>query len=520
MTPSERRQLRRSLPALCLAAATAFGLAACTSGSGGSTSSNVVTVVHANAVSTIDPIHAEQAETDTIADLIYEPTVTYDVSKKIVGLLADSYKVSSDAKSVTLHMRPGVKFHDGSPVTTADVKFTIERDLAVGSGVAAFIGDYASSTVTDASTITINLKTPDASFVGLLSKVYIVNSKLVQKHLGSDHAQGWLHNNDAGSGPYTLGTSNTLDDVTLNRWSKYWNYDSKRPTSFRIQRVDQSSTEAADLRSGSADIALKLTSADAAGVGDKGDLRTAWITTGLSEYMFFNTRTGPTANVLVRRALQYVYDYSGGLQHVWDGKGSVLNGTLPPTLTCRPNNPPYTQNLAKAKALLAQAGQSHVHLTLRYQTALSQFTQEATLFQSNLKQIGINLSLVPITFPDYITSLVHPENIPEITLVGDVSRFPDAGIYLNYAYYSKSIGSNYTGFDNSQFDGLLDQARVSADPTKRCDLLRQAQEILYQQAPAINMYTYQQPVSYRKNLTGITYNPNANPFTLLTVRTS
>ncbi len=68
---------------------------------------------------------------------------------------------------------------------------------------------------------------------------------------------------------------------------------------------------------------------------------------------------------------------------------------------------------------------------MRYQPALAEFTQEATLLQSDLKQIGVTLNLVPITFSDWLTSLSNTKNIPELMLMGDVPRFPDTGIYLN-----------------------------------------------------------------------------------------
>jgi peptide/nickel transport system substrate-binding protein len=157
---------------------------------------------------------------------------------------------------------------------------------------------------------------------------------------------------------------------------------------------------------------------------------------------------------------------------------------------------------------------------MRYQPALSEFTQEATLFQSNLKQIGVTLDLVPITFSDYLASLSNDANIPQVMLLGDVPRFPDTGIYLNYVYNSASVGSNYSGFSNPQVDALLNQAEVTSDAGQRCSLEEQAQTLIYNQAVSVNMYTYQQPVSYRSGITGVVFSPNANPITLSTLRIS
>jgi peptide/nickel transport system substrate-binding protein len=513
-----RKARNRTLPIVAAVAAAALATTAPALPSAAAATNTDITVVHANAIATIDPIQAEQAETDTVADLLYDPVVTYNIKDQIVGVLAKSFSVAPDAKSITMSLRSGPTFHDGSPVTATDVKYTFDRDVAVNTGVASYLSDYQSTTVNSPTSLTINLKSPDAFFLGMLSKIYILEAKLVSQHAGSDQGQSWLESHDAGSGPYEVSTVNSLADITVNRYDKYWNFDPTRPTSIRIEEVDESSTEAADLRAGTADVALKLTSADAAAVNGKNSITTAWINSGLTEYMFFNTNAGPTANVLVRRALQDAYDYKGGLAQVWDGKGSLIDGPLPPTLSCEPQLPGYSQNLVQAKALLAKAGVKNLQLTMRYQPALQEFTQEATLFQSNLKQIGVNLKLVPITFSAYLASLSDTKSIPQVMLLGDVPRFPDTGIYLNYVYNSKAVGTNYSGFDDPKVDALLDKAEVTASRSTQCSLEKQAQTIIYQQAVAVNMYTYQQPVSYRSGITGVVASPNANPITLSTLR--
>jgi peptide/nickel transport system substrate-binding protein len=474
--------------------------------------------VYANQVTTLDPIQAVQAEVDNIASLIYDPLVTYNAQDQLVGVIAKTFTTEPGAKAVDITLPSGVKFHDGSPVTAQDVEFTIGRDLAVNSGVASYLAGYKSMTIHSPTSFTINLTAPNSFFLRELSKVYILNSKLVTANEGTDHAQGWLATHDAGSGPYTLGAMNTLANVTVNRWSGYFDYDPTRPASMDLKEVDASATEAADLRSGSANIAMKLSSADAVAVSGRNGVTTAWINSGLTEYMWMNPSEGATKNIKVREALQMVYDYQGGLKAVWDGKGTVLSGILPSTMTCQPTLPGYSQNLAEAKTLLNQAGVTT--LTLRYQPALAEFTQEATLFQSNLKQIGVTLNLVPITFSDWLTSLSNTKNIPQMMLMGDVPRFPDTGIYLNYVYNSAAVGTNYSGFDDPAVDKLLDQAKVTADDSTRCSQEEQAQQLIYNQHVSLNMYTYEQPVSYTSGVTGIVANPNSNPISLRTVRVS
>ncbi|HEX4189947.1 MAG TPA: ABC transporter substrate-binding protein [Marmoricola sp.] len=518
MPTSPGRLSRHLKPSLAAAACLSLTLvAAC--GSGGSTtssSSTDLTVVHSNQIATLDPVQAVQADTDTIASLIYDPLMTYDASNNLVGVMASKFATEPGAKAIDITLRSGMTFHDGSPVTADDVKYTFERDLAVNSGVSSYLAGYVSTTINSPTSLTIHLSAPNAFFMRQLSKVYILNSKLVTAHEGSDHGQGWLADHDAGSGPYELSGSGPLSSVTVKRWSKYYDFDPTRPTSIDDKEVDQSSTEAADLKSGTADIALKLSSADAKAVDGQDGVKTAWINSGLTEFMWMNPNTGATANPVVREALQDAYDYSGGLKAVWDGKGNVMSGILPATMPCRPTLPTYGQDLTKAKALFKQAGVTT--LTMRYQPALAQFTQEATLFQSNLKSIGVDLKLVPITFSDYLTSLSNQKTIPQLMLMGDVPRFPDTGIYLNYVYNSAAVGTSYTGLSDPAVDALLNKAKVTADDTSRCQLEQQAQTLINSKHLSVYMYTYQQPVSYRSGITGIVADPNANPINLRTVR--
>ncbi len=517
----KRGAARRLVPAGAAAACLLTALSACAGGAastGSGSASGDLTVVYANQVTTLDPVQAVQAEVDNIASLVYDPLVTYNAKDQLAGVIAQTFTTEPGATAVDITLRPGLKFHDGSPVTAHDVEFTVERDLAVNSGVASYLAGYKSMTIHSPTSFTVHLSAPNSFFMRELSKVYILNSKLVTAHQGTDHGQGWLSDHDAGSGPYTLAAAHTLADVTVSRWPGYFAFDKTEPTSMHLKEVDDSSTEAADLRDGTANIALKLSSADAGAVSGKDGITTAWINSGLTEYMWMNPNAGPTSDIRVREALQMVYDYEGGLKAVWNGKGTTLSGILPSTMTCQPADPAYAQDLAEAKALLKQAGVTT--LTLRYQPALAEFTQEATLFQSNLKQIGITLKLVPITFSDWLTSLSNTKNIPELMLMGDVPRFPDTGIYLNYVYNSASVGTNYSGFDDPAVNKLLDEAKVTASDSARCGLEEQAQKLIYAQHVSVNMYTYEQPVSYTSGVAGVVANPNANPISLRTVRVS
>ncbi|GAA1850340.1 ABC transporter substrate-binding protein [Pseudonocardia ailaonensis] len=513
------RALARLVP---LAAVAAVALAGCAAaqdaqGPGPSGSSDTPLVVaYSNPLNTLDPIHTDYNQTNTIVDATYDTLVTYDANNQLTGSLATQFTLAPDARSVAVTLRDGVTFHDGSTLTADDVAYTFDRYKKVGVGIASYLSDYASTTVTDPTHLTITLTREDGLFPATLSKLYILEKALVEKNAGTDNGQTWLQSHDAGSGPYAITTG--TGDVVAQRFAGYWAFDAKRPSKYTFRRIDESPTKRDELKAGNLDIALALQSPDAAALNGVNGVSVADLKVPNGAYMFMNTSSGPTANVAVRKALQLAYDYSGGLDQIRGGKGTVENGPLPQTMPCLTTAPAFSQNLDQAKQILAQAGLTDLHLTMRFQPAITDQAREATLFQSDLRKIGVTLDLQPIAFADYLTTLGNPATIPQLMLLQDTAALPDPGVYLTRAYDSKSTGTNRAAYKNPQVDALLDQAATSTDTAARCGMYQQAQNLINADAPSVSMYTLTAPVGYRTGLTGITASQTVYPLSLKGVR--
>jgi peptide/nickel transport system substrate-binding protein len=524
-TPSRMRGYRRYL--LPVAALATVGLVAGCAGGKDSSSDNAsggasgsaagdataaLVLAYSNPLNTLDPIHADYNQTNTITDVIYDTLASYDAKNELKPMLAKSFTLAADAKSVSVTLRDDVKFHDGSPMTAADIKYTFDRDVAVGQGTASYLSNYASTTVTDDTHLTINLKTANSLFIGGLSKLYIIEQKLVTANAGSDNGQTWLQSHDAGSGPYAITTGS--GDVVASRFAGYWNFDKGAPATITFRRIDESPTKAAEVKSGDIDIALSLQSADAQSLKGASGVTTANLAVPNGAYIFMNTQTGPTANVAVRKALRLAYDYSGGLSTIRNGAGTIESGPLPQTMSCITTAPAFKQDLSAAKAMLASANITDLHLTMRYQPAITDQAKEATLFQSNLKDIGVTLDLVPIAFADYLASLSSVSTIPQLMLLQDTAALPDSGIYLTKAYDSASTGTNRAAYSNPQVDSLLAQAATSTDTAAQCKDYQQVQTLINADAPSVSMYTLSAPIAYGDKVTGIVASQTVYPFSL------
>ncbi|KQV41399.1 MULTISPECIES: ABC transporter substrate-binding protein [unclassified Rhizobium] len=486
----KRRHVARMIGALSLA------LACGVAGSSALAADRAHTIIVGlgGQINTLDPLRADYNQTNTIASALYDTLVTYDGSK-LTAWLAAEYAYSDDAKSITMTLKPGVKFHDGTALTAKDVAFTLDRLKKLGTGVASFVNGYDSTTVTDDTHLTINLTKPNTLFLPSLSKIYILNSALVTANAGGDDGQAWLQSHDAGSGPFMLGDQSQA--VVIDLFKDYWAPEAGRPESIVFRRIDESATRRDELLAGNIDVGFSIADRDAAGMGTNPDLKVVPINASYQADILFNTSTGPTADPKVRKALRMVYDYAGGLRGIRGSNGKIANGPLPARLDCRPDLPEVKQDLEAAKALLAEAGATGMKFKMSFQPVFELQKQEATLFQSNMREAGIELELEPIAFPNYLAALKDTATIPQMMLLEDFAQVPDSGIVLTKGYRSDAVGTNRVGYKNPEVDKLLDEALATVDDAKRCELYKQVQVILDKDSVMVDMYGVYKPAVYR-----------------------
>lgn len=533
--PTASRAVRRLVPAASALLSITL-ISACSSGTTKSTSSSSATTgsstaaaaasaptsatliaAYTGAVETLDPQQISYGQTSFLDAPLYEALVTYDSNNQLVPGLASTYSLSPTADSVSVTLRSGVKFHSGNTLSATDVEFSLNRLVGLGTGIGNLLADYKSVTIADPAHLTINLKAPDSLFLGELSKAYILDSATVMAHAGSDQGQSWLATNDAGTGPYQLAPGTTDGgNIVVNRFAGYWNFSPRRPASVVFKRIDESSTQREALLAGDITYANNLSQSDANSLSGA-SVKEANLPVINQQYVYFNTTTGPTANVLVRRALQMAFDYQGALKKILAGVGQVAAGPLPLGMPCEATFAPFSQNLTAAKALLAQAGYSHLTLTMRYQPEITEQAQEAVLFQSDLSSIGVTLNLVPITFADYLKTLGSNSTIPQMMLLADNPQIPNVGSFLTQFYGPDSQGSNRSGFSDPHVDALLEAAASTNDPTAQCQDYEQAQKIIYDAATAVDLFTIPWPLGYSAKLAGVVVSPVVTPVSMATV---
>ncbi|WP_326637643.1 ABC transporter substrate-binding protein [Streptosporangium sp. NBC_01755] len=495
----------------------ALALAACgqsTSGApGGSGGSDVrkqtLIIAENEPPATFDPVQADNSTVDEVSIPAYDTLVKYAKGGVIAPAVATEWTFSKDGKTLDLTLRDDVTFHDGTRLTATDVKYTLDRIGRLQMGVASLMTAYDSAEAVDDTHLKISLKQPYAPFLGALSRVYLLNSKLVQANAGSDDGRQWLAANGAGSGPYKLTGYTPNQEAKFTRHDGYWGGFTKQAKDVVIRYLPQAATQKTALSNGDVDIAMDIDPNDWAGlesgghVVDKAD-------TNVQLYVFFKMKDSPAADKALREAITYAYDYDQHQSAILKGAGKKAAGVLASTMACA--DPTVAQagyDLDKAKSILDAAGLKNVTLTMSYLKATAEMEQAATLLQSDLAKIGVKVELSAVTYPQYVEMLKSNETTPDLGMIYGFPPYPDPDSVLHLQFNSKFInnGQNSGGYHNPKVDKLVEDAQKLTDEEARCALYKEAQQTIAADHPSINMSNPQYVTVHRKGLTGYAYDP-------------
>lgn len=509
---------RRYRPALLACAAVtslALGLAACSasgtdagSSSGSSSRAKTLIIAENEPPASFDPIQADNSTVDEVDLPAYDTLVKYDDSGHIVGDLATSWKTSADGKSITMTLRGNATFHDGSKVTATDVQYTLDRIKKIGIDVASLISPYQSTTVTSPTQLTIHLSTPYGPFLAALTRVYILNAALVQKHLGGNQGQSWLATHDAGSGPYELQNYTPNAEAQYTQYKQYWGGFSGQATTVIFKYYSSGAAEQSALTNGDVDLAMDIDPSSWASFASNPKYVVDKANTNVMLYVFFKMVNSPTANRYLREAISYAYNYPQHISDILKGAGQPAKGVLPSGMACYdPNVSQPTYNISKAKQLLAKSGLKNVTLTMTYLKATAEMEQAATLLQSDLKQIGVTLKLDAITYPQYAQLETKTSTTPEMGMIYAFPANPDPSAIMNQNFDSQYIhvGQDWGDYSNPTVNKLVEKAQMLTTMSQRCALYNQAEKLIVADTPTINMSNPQYVTVYNSRLSGYRY---------------
>lgn len=444
-------------------------------------------------------------------------TTMYDF-ETIEPELAESWKLAADGMSVTFKLRADATFHDGSPVTAEDVKWSFDRAVSVGGfpTVQMKAGSLLKPeqfTAVDAQTFKIDfiekskLTIPD---LGVPVPI-IINAKEAKKHATADDpwASEYLHRTPLGGGAFKLERWDPGQQVVYTRFDDWKSGPLPGARRVIIREVPSASTRRALLEKGDADVSLDLPAKDFRELADSGkvSVQGAPIENSMSA-LGLNMNFEPFQKKLVRQAVAYAIPYDDIFEVAAFGRGVKMNGgaSFKPTTTEWPQPFPYDTDYDKAKDLLAEAGYKNgFEVPLSFNLGLADWSEPAALLvQEGLARVGIKSTLDKIPGANWRTKALVEKSLP--------LHLKNFGGWLNYAdyyffwVYQHGHLFNSMNYKNDEIEALVNSTlklEVS-DPAYKPNVLRMI-EIAFDEVPLIPFYQPFLDVATQKNVTGYEY---------------
>jgi len=463
-------------------------------------------------VNSLDPIFAFDYPENTAISLMCESLLLQAPDGTIEPGLASVATPSSTTMVFTL--RPGVKFWDGSPVTPADVVYSLDRQLEPSYG--GFYGQVfnrvKSISATGANQVTITLSRPDYWLEGELSSMPGV---IIQKSYALK--QGKNYGTPAGgimcTGPFEFKSWTAGAGVTAVANPHYWN-PAVKPLVKEI--IIKGVPSAASFTSGMLTGAIQ--GSYYFGLSNLSQLEhsnavTVYQGPGESTDAFIiSTTTGPLANAKVRQALSLALDRQAIISQVYDGAALMPRWLANPGTfgygqsaftAAYDKSPVLNQNLAEARKLAKQAGVDGQTITIGTSSELSSIAAETGAYQQAAEAIGLKVVLKSVSAADYInffTSAAARQGVDGFITVNYGDYADPAALLATLALPGGD--QNYDNFSNPQMTALLDQAEGTANPDQRAALVAKAEELAATLLPWIPDVQPTNVLMLSKGLTG------------------
>jgi ABC-type dipeptide/oligopeptide/nickel transport system permease component/ABC-type transport system substrate-binding protein len=426
---------------------------------------------------TLDPTSGAAAAVKEVTYRnIYEGLTTLDPTGAAVPLLATSWTMAPDAKSYIFHLRPGVRFSDGTPFDAKIVAFSLMRAIRPGSAnsMAERLSEIAGVDVIDPLTVRIRLNQPDAGLPVLLAW-----GDCVMVAPGSaDH----LATAPVGTGPFRYQSWTRGDRLTLVRNQSYWGAKpALRQIEYRF--ISDPAAAYAAVKTHSVDLFPDYPAPEnLAQLRADPRLR---VTTAPSEgevILALNNQAGPLRDLRVRRAISYALDRRAIIDGAMFGYGQPIGSHFPP------QNPDYVDltglyphDPARARALLAEAGYPHgFSLTLKLPPP-AYARRSGEIVAAELAAAGIRATIVPVEWPQWLDE-VYARHDYDMTIVSHAEP-------ADYDIYGRA--NYYFGYDGRAVKALLDRLRATTDPGARHALLAAIQRRIAEDA--VNGFLFQFP---------------------------
>jgi peptide/nickel transport system substrate-binding protein len=455
----------------------------------------------------LDPRVGLDAQSERIDDLLFDDLFTRDEHLNVQPGLVERWE-TPDSRTYVFHLRSGVKFHDGRPLTSRDVKWTFDS-LLQGKILSTKTAAYRfvdSIDAPDASTVIFHLKEPDAPLLWSLSDGAI---GIVPYGSGNE-----MSRHPIGSGPFRFVSAEQDKNVIIESNDNYWGQQ-PRLKRVRFDVVPDATTRALELRKGSADIALNALTEDMVlTLQQKSNLQVAHALGTRLAYMGFNLRDPILKDVRVRQALAKAIDRRPIIHYLLRDFARPASNLLPPESWAYADVPSYDFDPSGARQLLDAAGYPAIN-GIRFHLTMKTSTEESTrllaaVLQQQLREVGIALDIRTFESATFFSDVTRGAfQLYSLRWIGG-NEDPDIFDYVFHSARFPPKGANRGFYSNPRVDMLIDQARREPDQNVRKRLYTELQQILANDVPSINLWYFDNVMVHSKRVQNVSLNPSGN----------
>ena len=440
---------------------------------------------------------------------------TYDFTK-LEPELAERWDLAKDGSGVTFHLRRNAKFHDGAPVTAADVKWSYDRALAMG-GFPQFqmkAGSLESPDqfqVVDEHTFRVKFVRPDKMSLPNMAVpvASIYNATLARKHATTDDpwAATWLKTNTAGGGAYKVESYKPGQEIVYTRFDDWKNGPLPKLKRVIQRDVPSAGNRRALLLRGDIDMTYDMPPKDfneMAADPNKLKVVSAPIENSLY-YLGMNVTKPPFDNVKVRQAVAWAMPYD----KMWDtalyARGVKMWGAAEVKAPVWPQASAYRTDIAKARQLMTEAGfAGGFDTTLSFDLGGATVSEPmALLIQESLAQIGIRATIAKVPGSNWRAALLKKDMPLLINRFGGWLNYPE--YFFFWCYHGQNAVFNTMSYQDAQMDKMITNARFAESKAIYDDQVKAMVRKAFVDVPRVPLFQPTQDVAMQKNISGFTY---------------
>ena len=445
-------------------------------------------------LASLDPHIETDAGTRDVVFNLYEGLVKPASDGSFLPAVASDYVISDDAKVYTFTLRDGITFHDGTPVTIEDVKYSIDRYAEIQGESSAF-SIVSEAVIVDEKTLEVHLKESYSELLPMMTLAIIPAA--------NDDPAG----TPVGTGPFRFVSYTPGQNLILEKYDGYWQEGLPSLDEVEFKFIADVDTAYMELQAGTIDILKYLTAAQAQTLS--GDYQIVEGSMNLVHAMYLNSEYRPLSDARVRQALCYAVDRDAVNQFLFGGKSRIIGSHMIPAMSVyyEPEAAGvYTYDPQKARELLAEAGYPDgFDLTITVPSSYSQHVDTAQIIAEQLSQVGVRASISQVEWSSWLENVYQGGEF-EATVIGFDGTLAPSDWLMKY---TTGDSKNFMHYSNEEYDRVFEEAYASVDETVKAEKYKEAQMILARDAAAVYIEDPVNLVAVSRKFGGYTFYPTA-----------